>query len=180
MPSSKAIGLPPQRPCIVNNLRRYVVPQNYQYERLCSHCDRMCRARDLDLKELLQFDPDGGILRYANERVLLLDAVALGLLRRELVETLGLAGARCQLTPYSRPLVFAHRGPRVFTRKGATRFRVIGGHLFSPDRGPGVYARSGATSRHLPFSSAPSTPVCFVQREATWQEGERTCWRFES
>ena len=57
------------------------------------------RARDLDLKELLQFDPGGGILRFANERVLLLDAVALGLLRRELIETLGLAGARAVLTP---------------------------------------------------------------------------------
>jgi two-component system response regulator HydG len=58
------------------------------------------RARDLDLKELLQFDPDGGILRFANERVLLLDAVALGLLRRELIETLGLAGARAVLTRF--------------------------------------------------------------------------------
>ena len=51
------------------------------------------RASDLDLKELLQFDPDGGILRFANERVLLLDAVALGLLRRELIELLGASGA---------------------------------------------------------------------------------------
>ena len=37
------------------------------------------RARDLDLNELLHVDPNGGILRLANERVLLLDAVALGL-----------------------------------------------------------------------------------------------------
>ena len=58
------------------------------------------RARDLDLKELLQFDPAGGILRFANERVLLLDAVALGILRRELIETLGLAGARAVLTRF--------------------------------------------------------------------------------
>jgi integrase len=42
----------------------------------------------------------------------------------------------CQLTPYSRSLVFAHRGPRVFTRKEATCFRAFGGDLFSPDRGP--------------------------------------------
>src|SRR5688500_13051781 len=58
------------------------------------------RAIDLDLKELLQVDPQGGILRFANERVLLLDAVALGLLRRELIETLGITGARAVLTRF--------------------------------------------------------------------------------
>src|SRR5690606_31118301 len=58
------------------------------------------RTRDLDLTELLEFDREGGILRFASERVLLLDAVALGLLRRELIETLGLAGARAILTRF--------------------------------------------------------------------------------
>jgi hypothetical protein len=87
----------------------------------------------------------------------------------------------CQLTPDNRPLVFAHWGPLVFTRKGATRFRAIGGHPFSPDRGPGVDARSGATPPCLPFSTEPSTAASSIQREAaTWREGERTCWKFES
>jgi DNA-binding NtrC family response regulator len=58
------------------------------------------RATDLDLKELLQADPAGGILRFGSERVLLLDAVALGLLRRELIETLGAVGARAVLTRF--------------------------------------------------------------------------------
>jgi DNA-binding NtrC family response regulator len=58
------------------------------------------RATDLDLEELLQVDPAGGILRFGSERVLLLDAVALGLLRRELIETLGAAGARAALTRF--------------------------------------------------------------------------------
>jgi DNA-binding NtrC family response regulator len=58
------------------------------------------RATDLDLEELLQVDPAGGILRFGTERVLLLDAVALGLLRRELIETLGMAGARAALTRF--------------------------------------------------------------------------------
>src|SRR5262249_51578661 len=48
--------------------------------------------------------------------------------------------AACQLTPYSEPPVFTDRGPGVFARMGATRFRVIGDHLLSPDWGPGVYA----------------------------------------
>ena len=54
------------------------------------------RASDLDLRELLAFEPKGGIIRFANERVLLVDAVALGLLRRELIDTLGVTGARAQ------------------------------------------------------------------------------------
>jgi len=58
------------------------------------------RAADLDLRELLAFDPKGGILRFAGERALLLDAVALGLLRRELIQTLGSAGARGVLTRF--------------------------------------------------------------------------------
>ena len=62
------------------------------------------RAADLDLRELLVFEPKGGILRFAGERALLLDAVALGLLRRELIQMLGLSGARALLSRFG----FAH------------------------------------------------------------------------
>ena len=58
------------------------------------------RAADLDLRELLAFEPEGGIIRFANERVLLVDAVAMGLLRRGLIDTLGLTGARSLLTRF--------------------------------------------------------------------------------
>jgi two-component system response regulator HydG len=58
------------------------------------------KATDLDLRELLQFEPRGGIIRFANQRALLFDAVALGLLRRELIETLGLPAARAVLTRF--------------------------------------------------------------------------------
>ena len=44
--------------------------------------------------------PEGGIITFAGERVLLLDAVALGLLRRELIETLGVTAARAVLTRF--------------------------------------------------------------------------------
>jgi DNA-binding NtrC family response regulator len=62
--------------------------------------ESVVRATDLNLDELLQVDPAGGILRFGSERVLLLDAVALGLLRRELIETIGAAGARAALTRF--------------------------------------------------------------------------------
>src|SRR4030095_7109476 len=52
------------------------------------------RAADLDIHELLHFSPEGGIITFAGERVLLLDAVALGLLRRAPSDTICGAGAR--------------------------------------------------------------------------------------
>jgi DNA-binding NtrC family response regulator len=56
------------------------------------------RATDLDLRELLEFDPKGGIIRFAGERAVLFNTAAFGLLRRELVETFGLISARGILT----------------------------------------------------------------------------------
>ena len=61
-------------------------------------------AKDLDHKELLELDPDGGSIRFAGQRALLLDAVAMGLLRKYLVENFGLAAARAVLTQFG----FAH------------------------------------------------------------------------
>ena len=58
------------------------------------------RAADLDIHELLHFAPEGGIITFAGERVLLLDAVALGLLRRELIDTIGVTAARSVLTRF--------------------------------------------------------------------------------
>jgi hypothetical protein len=40
----------------------------------------------LDHEELLELDPEGGIVRFAGQRALVLDAVAMGLLRKYLVE----------------------------------------------------------------------------------------------
>ena len=62
------------------------------------------RATDLDLREMLEFDPKGGVIRFAGERAVLFNTVALGLLRRELVETFGLVTARGILTRFG----FAH------------------------------------------------------------------------
>jgi hypothetical protein len=50
---------------------------------------QVMRVDDLDHKELLELDPEGGVIRFAGQRALLLDAVAMGLLRKYLVETLG-------------------------------------------------------------------------------------------
>jgi DNA-binding NtrC family response regulator len=50
--------------------------------------------RDLHLAELLDFRPDQGIIRLHEQRVVILSAAAMGLLRKELIETLGVDTAR--------------------------------------------------------------------------------------
>ena len=52
------------------------------------------RRDDLHLAELLDFRPDQGIIRLHEQRVVILSAAAMGLLRKELIDTLGLETAR--------------------------------------------------------------------------------------
>lgn len=62
------------------------------------------RVDELNHKQLLELDVEGGLIRFAGERALLVDAVAMGLLRRYLMENFGYAAARTVLTQFG----FAH------------------------------------------------------------------------
>src|SRR5215208_171155 len=62
------------------------------------------RAEDLDHDELLELEPERGVIHFAGQRALLLDAVAMGLLRKYLVESFGLTATRTVLTQFG----FAH------------------------------------------------------------------------
>ena len=59
------------------------------------------RAEDLNHRELLKLDPEGGVIRFAGQRALLLYAVAIGLLRQYLVENFGLTASATAID--SRP-----------------------------------------------------------------------------
>jgi DNA-binding NtrC family response regulator len=52
------------------------------------------KRHDLHLAELLDFRPDQGVIRLDEQRVVILSAAAMGLMRKELVDTLGLDTAR--------------------------------------------------------------------------------------
>ena len=52
------------------------------------------RREQLHLAELLDFRPDKGIIRLHEQRVVILSAAAMGLMRKELIDTLGLETAR--------------------------------------------------------------------------------------
>jgi two-component system, NtrC family, response regulator HydG len=140
------------------------------------------RAVDLDLRELLDFEPKGGVIRFAGQRALLLDAVALGLLRRELIATVGLTAARGILTRFG----YAHgwRTAEVmkaeFPWEDDQEWRIAGGRLhrlqglvlFEPaplkDRaGPAPFAEalwreSYEAEQHLLHLGLSDEPVCWT------------------
>ena len=131
------------------------------------------RAVDLDLRELLDFEPQGGVLRFAGPRALLFDAVALGLLLRELIATIGHTGARGVLTRFG----YAH-GWRMaevlrsgFPWETDQEWRIAGGRLHrllglvipepwcrgaSARRGPPPALRGGHLARVLRGGAAPA------------------------
>ncbi len=143
------------------------------------------RARDLDLRELLSFEPGGGPLRFAGERVLLLDAVALGLLRKLLIDTLGEAGARGLLTrfgfahgwrtaeslrtgfPWDNEDEWRHAGGRLHTLQGLVV--AVAPEAPEDDPGPGpkplgdsIWLDSYEAEQHLVHLGQAEHPVCWT------------------
>ncbi len=80
------------------------------------------KVADLDLRELLDFEPKGGVIRFAGQRAVILDAVALGLLRRELINTVGVTAARGVLTRFG----YAHGWRTAETMKTSMMTRPTG------------------------------------------------------
>ncbi len=58
------------------------------------------RATDLDHSELLELDPTSGVILFSNQRVVIIDVVALGLLRKYVVDSFGYTPAQTLLTQF--------------------------------------------------------------------------------
>jgi two-component system response regulator HydG len=136
------------------------------------------RVDDLDHEELLELDPEGGVIRFAGQRALLLDAVAMGLLRKYLVENFGRTAARTVLTQFG----FAH-GWRMAEamqtefvwdsdedwRRAGTRIHALGG-LFRVEPGSKgtfddegvVLAASYEAEQHLLHFGRSDVAVCWT------------------
>jgi two-component system response regulator HydG len=136
------------------------------------------QAKDLDHRELLELDPEGGVVRFAGQRALILDAVAMGLLRKYLVENFGLTAARAVLTQFG----FAHgwrmaeamrsefnwnsdedlrlAGPRICALEGLFRIEPGSGDLLAK-RGVMLLASYEAEQHLLHFGRADE-PVCWT------------------
>jgi two-component system response regulator HydG len=114
------------------------------------------RIEELDLKELLEVDAGGGLIRFAGQRALIFDAVAQGLLRKELIDTFGVIVARGLLGRFG----YAH-GKRMAE---ATRAQF---NWESDDdwrrAGSRIYALQGL------FMLDPGSPSSFDEEGATWR-----------
>lgn len=62
------------------------------------------QVKNLNHQELMELVPECGIIRFAGQRALLIDAVAMGILRKYLVENFGMTATRTVLTQFG----FAH------------------------------------------------------------------------
>jgi len=139
------------------------------------------RAADLDIHELLHFAAEGGVITFAGERVLLLDAVALGLLRRELIETLGTTVARTVLTrfgyahgwrvaemlrqgfPWDSEEEWRKAGARLHTIQGLVRAEVTQATFDSAAPGAeGIWHDSYEAEQHLLHLGQSDEPVCWT------------------
>ena len=136
------------------------------------------RADDLDHDELLELDSESGVIRFAGQRALLLDAVAMGLLRKYLVENFGLTAARTVLTQFG----FAH-GWRMAEalraefkwdsdddwRRAGTRIHALEGLFRVAPGSEGPLAKTGvmivasyeAEQHHLHFGRC-DVPACWT------------------
>jgi DNA-binding NtrC family response regulator len=136
------------------------------------------RVDDLDHKELLELDPEGGVIRFAGQRAILLDAVAMGLLRKYLVENFGLMAARTVLTQFG----FAH-GWRMAEamqaefkwssdeewRHAGTRIHALEGLFRVEPGGKGPLSKEGVmlvasyeAEQHLLHFGRADAPMCWT------------------
>ena len=136
------------------------------------------RAGDLDHKELLELDPEGGMIRFAGQRALLLDAVAMGLLRKYLVENFGVTAARTVLTQFG----FAHgwrmaealqtefkwRSPEEWQRAGV-RIHTLEGLFRVEPESQGLLSKDGVmlmacyeAEQHLLHFGRSDEPACWT------------------
>ena len=140
------------------------------------------KARDLDLPTLLSFEPAGGLIFFGGERALLLDAMALGLLRRELIQTLGMRAVRGMLTrfgyahgwrtadslrtgfPWDSEQEWRLAGARLHTLQGLViaepRYRETGAPAGSP-LVDGIWRESYEAEQHLLQLGRAEEPVCW-------------------
>jgi two-component system, NtrC family, response regulator HydG len=127
---------------------------------------------------LLELDPDGGVIRFAGQRAILLDAVAMGILRQYLVDNFGLTAARAVLTQFG----FAHgwrmatamkaafqwmndedwrlAGPRIHTLGGL--FRIQPGSEDPLTKNGLMLLASYEAEQHILHFGRSDTPVCWT------------------
>ena len=138
--------------------------------------------RRLQLVELLDFRPDEGVIRLHEQRVVILSAAAMGLLRKELIDTLGAETARRLLmrfgfadgyhdavslrdrADWSNPLDGLRTGAVVHTLEGIVRSDLTSVD-FNPETGrfdaEVEWHDSYEAEQHLIHVGRSDEPVCW-------------------
>ncbi|HXE81345.1 MAG TPA: sigma 54-interacting transcriptional regulator [Vicinamibacterales bacterium] len=143
---------------------------------------RNARREHLHLAELLDFRPDQGVIRLHEQRVVILSAAAMGLLRKELVDTLGAETARRLLlrfgfadgyhdavnlrerSSWSEPLEGIRAGATLHTLEGIVRVDV---RRLDHDPATGRFEEEVAwhdsyeAEQHLHHYGRTNAPVCW-------------------
>lgn len=140
-------------------------------------------ARKVGFSDMIAFDPDAGTIAFLGLRVLLVQAHAMGALRKELIDTLGTDIAKVILTrfgyscgwedathlrrkdPDSDPVDFVREGPRLHMAEGVARV-TTNAVLFDPASGTytmsGNWAMSYEAEQHVRLFGPASEPVCWT------------------
>jgi DNA-binding NtrC family response regulator len=141
------------------------------------------KSGELKLLELLKADEESGVIRFKHRRMLIFDADAMGLLRKELVDRLGLERARRILTRFGYACGYRDAltskelfdrqsdddwwaaGPRLHQLEGIVQVRMLRSHL---DRRRGVleakaeWLHSYEAEQHLKHIGPSDSPVCWT------------------
>ena len=135
------------------------------------------RIEDLDHKELLELLPETGLIHFGGQRAVLIDAVAMGLLRKYLVENFGLTAGRSVLTQFG----FAHGWRMAETMKtqfkweneadwikAGARIQALEGLCHQEPDSPNALSEAGLTlvssyeaEQHLLHFGRSDVPVCW-------------------
>jgi two-component system response regulator HydG len=136
------------------------------------------RVEDLNINELVEFDCEGGLVRFAGERALIIDATAKGNLRKELINHFGLSTARAILTRFGfvQGWRMAEATQDLFQweseedwHRACGRIHMLEGMYRLGPGTPGSLTKEGLTligsyeaEQHIAHLGRSDTPVCWT------------------
>lgn len=136
------------------------------------------RIEDLNIGELVEFNSEDGVVRFAGQRALIIDATAKGNLRKELVNHFGLSTARAILTRFGfvQGWRMAEAMQDLFQWESEAdwhhacgRIHMLGGMYRLGPGTPGSLTKEGLTlvgsyeaEQHIAHLGLSDTPVCWT------------------
>ena len=131
------------------------------------------KASDLHPDEMIVFESPGGTIRFGGSRAILMDATALGLLRKELIEDLGVNAARMVLTRFgfahgwrsaeNLRLDFPWDSDAEWERAGGALLTLLGQAVVEiGEEQEAVLRDSYEAEQHLLHLGRSETPVCWI------------------